>query len=113
MFVNNFGDHVRDFTYIGDVVKYVEILAKNIKKHDVYNICSNNPVNINKIVKDFKKKWKFKLKYMPMDGADIYKTHGSNLKIIKFTKFKKLTNIDVGIKKSLDWYIKEKIYNIS
>ena len=56
MFVNNFGDHVRDFTYIGDVVKYVEILAKkNIKKHDVYNICSNNPVNINKIVKDFKK----------------------------------------------------------
>ena len=29
-------------------------------------------------------------------------------KIIKFTKFKKLTNIDVGIKKSLDWYIKEK-----
>ena len=26
---------------------------------------------------------------MPMDGADIYKTHGSNLKIIKFTKFKK------------------------
>ena len=62
MFVNNFGDHVRDFTYIGDVVKYVEILAKkNIKKHDVYNICSNNPVNINKIVKDFKKKWKFKL----------------------------------------------------
>ena len=25
MFVNNFGDHVRDFTYIGDVVKYVEL----------------------------------------------------------------------------------------
>ncbi len=114
MFVNNFGDHVRDFTYIGDVVKYVELLAKkNIKKHDVYNICSNNPVNINKIVKDFKKNWKFKLKYIPMDGADIYKTHGSNSKIIKFTKFKKLTNINVGIKKSLDWYIKEKIYNIS
>ena len=45
---------------------------------------------------------------MPMDGADIYKTHGSNLKIIKFTKFKKLTNIDVGIKKSLIGILKKK-----
>jgi|TARA_B110000495_G_scaffold193553_1_gene198852 UDP-glucuronate 4-epimerase len=114
MFVNNYGDHVRDFTYVGDVVKFIDILSKKkIKKHDVYNICSNKPVNINEIIKDFKKNWKFKLKYKPMDSADIYKTHGSNLKIIKFTKFKKFTDLNEGIQKTLNWYLKEKIYKLS
>ena len=114
MFVNNYGNHVRDFTYIGDVVKFIQLLSKkNIIKHDVYNICSNNPININKIILDFKKNWKFKLKYVPMDNADIYKTHGSNSKIIKLTKYKRFTNINSGIKKTLNWYIKEKIYKIS
>ena len=57
MFVNNFGNHDRDFTYVGDVVRILEkLFKKNINKHEVYNICSNSPISIDNIVQDFKKK---------------------------------------------------------
>ena len=56
-YLNNFGKHLRDFTYIGDVINIIgKLLKKNIKKHDVYNICSNKPLNIYDIVKNFRGK---------------------------------------------------------
>ena len=33
--LNNFGNHVRDFTYIGDVVKILFLLLKKIKKFKI------------------------------------------------------------------------------
>ena len=59
--LNNFGKHIRDFTYVGDVVKILYLLIKNHKKlksADVLNICSNKPVKLNKIIKLMKKKYK-------------------------------------------------------
>jgi len=32
------------------------------------------------------------------------KTHGNNLKIIKFTKFKKFTKLEIGLKNTFNWY---------
>ena len=49
----NFGNHERDFTYIGDVVKILDILIKKhnkLKNHEVFNICSNKPINLKKII---------------------------------------------------------------
>ena len=63
--LNNFGKHIRDFTYVGDVVKILYLLIKNHKKlksADVLNICSNKPVKLNKIIKLMKKK-KYKTFY--------------------------------------------------
>lgn len=112
MYVNNFGNHDRDFTYIVDLVNILKLLfKKNFTKHEIYNICSNNPININSIIKSFQNKWKFKLKYRKMMRADVLKTHGSNKKIIKMCGYKKFTPINLGIKKTLDWYIKENIHN--
>jgi UDP-glucuronate 4-epimerase len=113
MYVNNFGNHDRDFTYIGDLVNILKLLfKKNFTKHEIYNICSNNPVNIDSIIKSFQNNWKFKLKYKKMVKADVLKTHGSNKKIIKVCGYKKFTPINLGIKKTLDWYIKENIHNL-
>jgi nucleoside-diphosphate-sugar epimerase len=47
-----------------------------------------------------------------MVKADVLKTHGSNKKIIKVCGYKKFTPINLGIKKTLDWYIKENIHNL-
>ena len=56
-YLNNYGNHLRDFTYIGDVVKLIgKLLNKNFTRHEILNICSNNPININDIVNEFKKK---------------------------------------------------------
>ena len=84
MYVNNFGNHDRDFTYVGDVVKILnKLFVQKIRKHEVYNICSNNPVNIYDVVKNFNKKYPVKVKLIKLHKADILKTHGSNKKLNK------------------------------
>ena len=47
----NYGNHYRDFTYIGDVVGMMESLLLNQKKlenFDILNVCSNQPINLKK-----------------------------------------------------------------
>ena len=36
-----------------------------------------------------------------------------NKKIKNYTNYKKFTNFDVGLKKTINWYLKEKIWRIS
>ena len=51
-FLNNYGNHDRDFTHIDDAVNIiVKILKKKISSHQVFNISSNNPINIKKIIR--------------------------------------------------------------
>ena len=85
-FLNNYGNHYRDFTYIGDVVKIL-IKLKNINlsknKYMIFNICSNKPYKILSVVNFIKKKLKKKpiIKMRKFQIGDIYKTHGSNKKL--------------------------------
>ena len=106
--LNNFGNHVRDFTYIGDVVKILFLLLKKNKKiqnFDVLNICSSKPIPLKKIIKIMEmNKIKPKVKKTSLQMADIIKTHGDNRKILKITKFKKFSSIEDSIKKTIMWY---------
>ena len=58
-FINNFGKHQRDFTYIDDVTKMLFLLTKNFKhtkKFDYFNICSNKPIDLMKAINYLTKK---------------------------------------------------------
>ena len=113
-YLNNFGNHIRDFTYIDDVCEIIKrlILSKNKKKyHQFFNICSNNPLNLSKIINQinkltFKKPKIFK---RSLQKADVIKTHGSNKKILSKIGKMKFTKIEIGLKKTLDWF--KKYYN--
>ena len=51
--INNFGNHSRDFTYIDDVTNMIFSLFlkyKKIKMFDYFNLCTNNPINLMKII---------------------------------------------------------------
>ena len=104
----NFGNHERDFTYIGDVVKILDILIKKhnkLKNHEIFNICSNKPINLKKIISYMGKKGiKPKTKKVSLQRADILKTHGNNNKILKLTKYKKFLNWEKGVDKTVNWY---------
>ena len=104
----NYGNHERDFTYIGDVIKILDLLFKNQKKlkgNDVYNICSNRPINLIKIINFMKKNGiNPKIKKVSLQQADILKTHGDNKKILGITKFKNFIEWQKGIKKTISWY---------
>ncbi len=107
-YLNNKGNHFRDFTYVKDVVYILLKLRKQkVTGHDVYNICSNNPVGLKKIVS-------FIAKFTPKTNiilrkkqlADIYKTHGDNKKILKKIKKFKFTNLNISILSTIEWYKK-------
>ena len=106
-YLNNSGDHYRDFTYINDITEICAKLIKKkvIKKHFVFNICASNQVNILNLTKKIKAKFpKLKIKNVKANEADVYRTLGDNIKIKKFIKFKKFTNINYGLKKTIEWY---------
>jgi UDP-glucuronate 4-epimerase len=112
-YLNNFGKHVRDWTYVKDICEILNLLinVKSKKKHVVYNICSNKPVKLMSIINkiDVLTQKKAKIIKRTLQKGDIYKTHGSNTLIKKITKFKNFTSIDAGLRSTVKWYIKNKI----
>ncbi len=107
--LNNNGNHYRDFTYINDVVEILYLLMnkKTTKLYDIYNICSNKPQNIKKIITYFKKNLSsLKILNVPKNKLDVLKTHGDNSKVIKFLKFNKFSKFENTFKQTFKWYKK-------
>ena len=104
-FLNNSGKHFRDFTYIFDVVEILKrLLSVNIKKNEVYNICSNEPINVSRILNKLNKLYgKPSVINKKRLSIEVLKTHGLNRKIKKAVNFKKFTSIDDGIKNLVMW----------
>ena len=105
-FLNNFGNHFRDFTYVGDVVEilYKLIKTKKIPNNEVFNVCSNNPINLNYVIKLLQKNLgKTKIRKRTLQKADVIKTHGCNKKINKLVSFKNYTNFYYGLEKTIQW----------
>ncbi len=105
----NYGNHYRDFTYIGDVVKILEILIlkqKELSDQEILNICSNKPLDLKKVIGFMKKKGiKPAIKKKTLQKADILKTHGDNKKVLKITKYKNFINWKLGIERTIKWYL--------
>jgi len=104
--INNKGNHYRDFTYIGDVIKILIklIFSKMKKKHEVFNICSNNPMSVKFVLNRINELFgKPKIKFKKKLKIEVYKTHGDNTKIKKITGFKKFTDIETGLLQLVNW----------
>jgi UDP-glucuronate 4-epimerase len=114
-FLNNSGDHYRDFTYINDVVK-ICCKLKDIKlenKNVIFNICAGYQVNILSLANKIKKYFPGNLaliKRVGADKADVYKTHGDNKKIKRILKNYNFKKIDKGLKKTMNWFIEHYNY---
>ena len=111
---SGYGNHTRDFTYILDACELVKkiIFSKKIKSnHEIFNICSNNPIRLKKIIGEIDDltNRKPKIYKRSLQQADVVKTHGSNKKIQLFIGHQKFTPIKSGLFKTLDWY--KKYYN--
>ena len=79
-YLNNYGDHIRDFTYINDVTNLIiELRKKKIEGSDIYNICSNKPIHLKKVIKLLiPHAPTVKIKKLGFQKADVYKTHGNS-----------------------------------
>ncbi len=105
----NKGNYYRDFTYIEDAIKLIEpiiFLKKNyFKKHEIFNVCSNRPIKISKIYEKLKKLVVHKkLLLKKKNDLDVFKTHGSNLKLLKLSKKLEFTTFNKALRKTFEWF---------
>ncbi len=111
-YLNNYGNYLRYFTYIKNVVQIVQKLIDiKLYKHKIYAVCSNKPVNIKKIISLFKKNHKVKVKNFKRYQVDILNTHGDNAKTKKAIKYSKFITFNHTLIKTFTWYKSNKIFN--
>ena len=107
----NYGNHMRDFTYIADAVDIVINILKyfNSKKnkgiYEVYNVGTNQPIKLTNFIKIIEKKLKLtsKKKFLKLQQGDVKATTCDTKKIKKFLP-KKITPLDQGIGNFITWY---------
>jgi UDP-glucuronate 4-epimerase len=111
--IHNYGNHVRDFTYISDVVNALKklIYKRQSAKHVIFNICSSKPVLLKFVIEKLIILTNFKIiKKVSAQKIEVLKTYGSNNKLLKIIGNFKFTKIDEGLKNTYLWFIKNKKY---
>ena len=110
--LHNYGRHMRDFTYIDDVVNYIDqiitLIPNKNPPYETYNIGSNQPKSLKYFISIIKSNLskKIKTKKIPFQNGDVYKTHADNSKINKKVKKQYYTKFEKGIKEFIKWYSK-------
>ena len=105
--VYNYGNMIRDFTYIDDVIESIlriinkkHIKNKNLKKsHDnvpykIFNIGNSQPQNLTDYIKSEE-----------IQPGDVEATFSNTKSLEKWIGFKPNTSIDKGIKNFIEWYL--------
>ena len=123
--VFNYGNMIRDFTYIDDVIESVyRLISKLPSKEDysdkknydssnswapyrVFNIGNSNPTNLNYYIQAIEKNLNKKAEIIleDMQPGDVEKTFADTENLKKWIDFKPSTSIDEGIKNFIDWYL--------
>ena len=126
----NHGNHLRDFTYIDDIV---EGTLKVIKKptfanvdwdsdnpdpasstapYKIYNIGNNKPVNLMKYIQrlEISIGKKAKKNFLPIQPGDVLDTYADIDSLVKDFDYRPKTTIEEGIDNFVKWY--KKFYQI-
>jgi len=110
--VYNYGKMKRDFTYVDDIVKGVVACLNNPFKYELFNLGNHRSEKlmdfIHLIEKNLSKKADINLK--PIQPGDVPETFADIDASTEKLGYYPETNIEVGIKKFIDWY--KKYYRI-
>ncbi|MCK5170430.1 MAG: NAD-dependent epimerase [Bacteroidales bacterium] len=118
--VYNFGNMLRDFTYIDDIVEgIVKVLENPPKKNDsvdnpstsvapykIYNIGNSTPVKLNDFIEAIEKALNKKAErnLMPIQPGDVEKTWADVTDLIDDLGYKPATDINYGVNEFIKWY---------
>lgn len=123
--VFNNGNHVRDFTYIDDIVDGVIKCAlinerklpallkiNNLPNRAkapfyIFNIGGNKPVKLNTFIKEIEKNLRKKAKIIlkPLQPGDVISTKSDITEINKLVDFQPKTSVKIGVKNFIEWYL--------
>lgn len=120
--VFNYGNMLRDFTYIDDIIEGIVRLITTIPKavkqdedkeygdsltpYKIYNIGNNNPVNLEDFISILENKLNKKAikEYLPMQPGDVSKTYADVSELENDINYKPCTNVEEGIERFVAWY---------
>lgn len=121
----NYGNCRRDFTYIDDVVKGVQLVMAGAPEksntdikppYRIYNIGNHHPENLMEFVEILQEEliradilpsdydFKSHMELLPMQAGDVAVTYADISELEKDFHFKPDTNLRVGLRKFAEWY---------
>lgn len=108
--VYNNGDMYRDFTYVDDITKCLEIVMQHPPEDDapsrVYNIGNNQPERVSDFITILEDiiGIKAEKQYLPMQPGDVYQTYADVEELAVKFGFRPSTDIRTGLSKFVEWY---------
>jgi len=108
----NYGNHIRDFTYIDDITvaifKLINRPPKQKVPHSIYNVGSDNPKSLKYYLKIIEKNCNkdAKVGYLGLQKGDVHKTHAGIDQLRSYIDYHPKTKIENGIKYFVKWYKK-------
>ena len=123
--VFNYGDMMRDFTYIDDVVESMIRLINNppnINKNfdkskplpntswspfNIFNVGNSNPIQLMKYVEaiELALNKKATIDFLPMQPGDVEMTFANSNLLYEWINYRPSTPVNKGIKNFVEWYI--------
>ena len=104
--VFNNGKMKRDFTFIDDIISGTKSAIENNFKCELFNLGNHKSEKLMDVVSHIEKNLgkKAKIDFLPMQPGDVVESFADISKSIKMLKYKPTTNVDIGIKKLINWY---------
>jgi UDP-glucuronate 4-epimerase len=115
--VFNHGKMIRDFTYVDDIVESIYRLTpkpapqnKDSVPFQVFNIGNSSPVQLMDYIEalEIAVGKIAKKNYMDIQAGDVPATHADVQQLEEYVKFRPQTSVKEGVKKFVDWYLKQK-----
>ncbi|WHY00337.1 NAD-dependent epimerase/dehydratase family protein [Neobacillus sp. DY30] len=117
--IYNYGDMMRDFTYVDDIVTgVINVMGKTPNanedgvKYKVYNIGNNQPESLLNFVETLEKCLMKEgiidqpavKELLPMQSGDVYQTYADVDELVNDFGFKPSTSLEVGLSRFAKWY---------
>lgn len=123
--VYNYGDMMRDFTYVDDITESISHLVKKAPSpkpelaeddlpthlssapYQIFNIGNNSPVLLMDFVHAIEEITgkKVEIQKKPLQPGDVPKTYANVESLFEYIGFKPGTNIKDGVKRFIDWFV--------
>jgi UDP-glucuronate 4-epimerase len=123
--VFNYGNHRRDFTYVGDIVQGVVRSMDHVAEPDpdwnsddpdpatssapyrIYNIGNNEPVELMKYIEVLEQCLgrEAEKNMLPMQLGDVPDTYADSQVLVDAVGYKPSTSVEEGIARFVDWYV--------
>lgn len=128
--VFNYGDHMRDFTYVDDIVEGVIRTSDNIAQSDaewnshvpdparsnapfrIFNIGNNDPVKLTEYIEALEEALGKKAikNLMPLQPGDVPGTYADVSELTSAVGYRPTTPVKLGVAKFVEWYLS--FYNV-